>query len=185
MNRLHTWYCQSTHWHREVRDTLLDWTLGDNDLGDGLLEIGAGPGVVTPLLAARAASVTSIDRDVSALVALRARTAHARAIGADATRLPFGDCRFSTVAAFTMLHHVAGRTPKRRLLREAWRVLQPGGAFVGCDATDSLALRLFHMGDTFEPVDPDQLACDLASAGFAQIWVVAAGRYVKWSASRP
>ncbi len=33
-----------------VRDELLPWVLGDKDLGDDALELGAGPGLVTDLL---------------------------------------------------------------------------------------------------------------------------------------
>lgn len=42
MNRLHRWYLQSDHWRRTVAQELIGWTLDGADLGDDLLELGAG-----------------------------------------------------------------------------------------------------------------------------------------------
>lgn len=185
MNRLHARYCRSSHWRKIVGTSLVPWTIGDTDLGDDLLEVGSGPGAVTPMLATRVSHVTSVDRDLDSLARLGRTSPGARAVGADATHLPFGDGRFSSVAAFTMLHHVAGREGQRRLLREAWRVLRRGGHFIGCDPRDGLALRLLHVGDTFLPVDHDWLTGSLRDAGFERIEVATSRRYLRWRASRP
>ena len=45
--------CASAEWAALVRDELLPWVLGDDGLGDDVLEIGAGPGLVTDLLVER------------------------------------------------------------------------------------------------------------------------------------
>ena len=50
MNREHLQLCASAEWAALVRDELLPWVLEDSDLGADVLEIGAGPGLVTDLL---------------------------------------------------------------------------------------------------------------------------------------
>lgn len=185
MNRLHQWYCRSAHWDGVVRGALFEWTVGGLDLGSDVLEIGSGTGVATAMLADRARRLTSVDPDVEALALLRTRAPGAYTAGADATRLPFGDARFTAVAAFTMLHHVAGRSRQRQLFGEVCRVLAPGGWFIGCDIRTSLTLRLFHLGDTYAPVAPARLADELRGAGFDSVSVVTSKRYVRWAARRP
>lgn len=185
MNRLHQWYCRSSHWATVVRQTLFDWTIGERDLGTDVLEIGPGTGVVTSMLVDHRRRLTAVDPDVGALSMLRARLLAVHPVGGDATRLPFADEHFTAVLAFTMLHHVPGRPGQRRLLDEAYRVLAPGGWFIGCDTRASLALRLLHLGDTFEPVSPACLSDDLRAAGFDQRSVVASKRYMRWAVRRP
>ncbi len=53
MNEEHLRLCASAEWAALVREDLLPWVLGDDDLGDAVLEVGAGPGLVTDLLAER------------------------------------------------------------------------------------------------------------------------------------
>ena len=43
MNSEHLRLCASAEWGRLVADELLPWVLGDHELGDDVLEIGAGP----------------------------------------------------------------------------------------------------------------------------------------------
>jgi len=42
MNRLENWFCASPFWRRITREKLLPWTLEGINLGDRVLEIGAG-----------------------------------------------------------------------------------------------------------------------------------------------
>ena len=68
MNEEHLRLCASAEWATLVRDDLLPWVLGDDDLGDddlgdAVLEVGAGPGLVTDLLAERARQVTAVEID--------------------------------------------------------------------------------------------------------------------------
>ncbi|MEO8623047.1 MAG: class I SAM-dependent methyltransferase [bacterium] len=181
-----------------VENELLDWTLGDVPLGDDLLELGAGTGTVTAHLCGHVRRLTAVDIERASLIRLQAGSAsdagwsrsgdssgsRVRPVCADAVALPFATGMFSGVVAFTMLHHVAGRERQRLLLSEARRVLRPGGTFVGCDPVWTLGVRLFHVGDTFEPVAPNRLADDLGAAGFDAVDVFSAGRYLRWRARR-
>ncbi len=63
MNEEHLRLCASAEWAALVREDLLPWVLGDDDLGDAVLEVGAGPGLVTDLLAERARHVTAVEID--------------------------------------------------------------------------------------------------------------------------
>jgi SAM-dependent methyltransferase len=74
--------------------------------------------------------------------------------------------RFSGAVSFTMLHHVPSPELQDKLLREVWRVVPPGGSFVGSDSLQGLLTRLIHIGDTLVPVDPDRFGMRLENAGF-------------------
>jgi ubiquinone/menaquinone biosynthesis C-methylase UbiE len=80
--------------------------------------------------------LTAIEADYELAESLRARLrgTNVEVVNGDATTMPFPDAEFSGCAAFTMLHHVPSPALQDRLLREVWRVLKPGGAFVGCTA---------------------------------------------------
>jgi SAM-dependent methyltransferase len=68
-----------------------------------------------------------------------------------------------------MLHHVPSPALQDKLLREVWRVLKPGGAFVGCDSLQSVFMRVLHLDDTFVPIRPDTFGARLEDAGFKVI----------------
>jgi hypothetical protein len=57
------------------------------------------------------------------------------------------------------------------LQAEARRVLRPGGVFAGFDGVGSLLFWLIHLGDTYNPVDPETLGWRLEAAGFAGVAV--------------
>jgi len=168
MNAEHLRLCASATWAALVRDDLLPWVLGDDELGDDVLEIGAGPGLVTDLLIERSRRVTAVEIDESLAAALRLRLVAqpVDVMTADASALPLTDGRFSSAACFTMLHHIPGRQLQDRALAEIARVLRSGGLLVGTDGEDTPARRALHVGDVFEPVDPAGLADRLRSAGF-------------------
>jgi SAM-dependent methyltransferase len=48
------------------------------------------------------------------------------------------------VTSFLMLHHVGDW---RQGIEQAYRVLRPGGTFVGYDFTDAFVARAIHLGD--------------------------------------
>lgn len=169
MNEAHLRLCASAEWAALVRDDLLPWVLGEDDLGDDVLELGAGPGLVTDLLVERAPHVTAVEVDEFLAAELRARLAGrpVDVLTADATALPLPDGRFSAAACFTMLHHIPDPALQDRALAEIARVLRPGGLLLGTDGEDTPSRRALHDGDVFVPVDPAGLADRLRVAGFS------------------
>ena len=92
------------------------------------LDIGCGEGHNTRLLTGRGARVTAIDiagRFVRhAMAAERAHPSGIRYLHASAVELPFPDCAFDFATGFMSFMDI-GET--ERVLREAHRVLKPGG----------------------------------------------------------
>lgn len=179
MNDQHAQLCSSAEWAEHLATTLVPWALGDDeDLGDDVLEIGPGYGLVTDLLLARVARLTAVEIDPALAGSLAARLAPGGVdvIVGDASDLPFDDARFSAAASFTMLHHVPTVDLQDRIFVELARVLRPGGRLFGTDSLDSPEFRTFHDGDICVPVDPLTLGARLERAGFhdidIQVWSV-------------
>jgi SAM-dependent methyltransferase len=178
VNEAHLALCASQEWRQLVADDLLPWVLGAPgdrlDLGDDVLEIGAGPGLVTDLLVERAPRVTAVELDIDLADALRARLAddpRVEVVTADATALPLPADRFSAAACFTMLHHIPDPDLQDRALAELARVLRPGGLLLGTDGEDTPRRRALHEGDIFVPIDPTGFEARLTAAGFVDVLV--------------
>jgi SAM-dependent methyltransferase len=168
MNADHLRICASAEWAETVERVLLPWAVGSRPLGGQVLEVGAGPGLVTELLARRVPWLVALELDPELAAGLGRRfDGGVRVVRRDATRLPFADGRFSAVACFTMLHHVPATSLQDRMLAELGRVLRPGGLLAGTDGMDTPERRRLHVGDVFVPADPAALAGRLRAAGFA------------------
>jgi ubiquinone/menaquinone biosynthesis C-methylase UbiE len=168
VNDEHLRFCASAEWAETVERVLLPWAVGGRPLGELLLEVGAGPGLVTEALARRVPWLVAVELDPALAADLGRRVDGGVAVArADATRLPFADRRFSAVACFTMLHHVPSVALQDRMLAELCRVLRPGGLLAGTDAMDTPERRRLHVGDVFVPADPAALPGRLRAAGFA------------------
>jgi SAM-dependent methyltransferase len=87
-------------------------------------------------------------------------------IAADATAVPLEDGCADVVLSFTMLHHLPDGAAQDRLLREAHRLLRPGGVFAGSDSRPSLLFTLAHVADTCTLVPPQTFDGRLVAAGF-------------------
>ena len=68
-----------------------------------------------------------------------------------------------------MLHHVATTALQQRVLAEAFRVLRPGGVFLGSDSLASDGLHEFHEGDTYNPIEPASFLVRLQAVGFTEV----------------
>lgn len=107
---------------RERRARLLASARGN------VLEIGAGTGANLPLYGndVEALTVTEPEAPMARRLAkhLRRQSRAAQLVEASAEQLPVPDAQFDTVVSTLVLCTVAD---PQRALREAWRVLKPGG----------------------------------------------------------
>jgi ubiquinone/menaquinone biosynthesis C-methylase UbiE len=183
VNAEHRRLCASAEWAELVERVLLPWVVGARPLGDDVLEVGAGPGLVTDVLRRRVPRLVAVELDHDLAAALRRRLdgGNVEVVRADATALPFGGSRFSTVACFTMLHHVPTVELQDRMLRELRRVLRPGGLLLGTDGLDTPSRRDLHVGDDFLPVHPDELPHRLTAAGFSNPEVEVGGDRIRFA----
>ena len=104
----------------------------DIQSGQTVLDAGCGTGMLTLLIKQTepGAAVYGLDMDFQALNIARAK---AGKVGENimlqlgsAACLPYADASFDRVFASLMLHHLT-RQDKQHMLREAFRVLKPGG----------------------------------------------------------
>jgi ubiquinone/menaquinone biosynthesis C-methylase UbiE len=184
LNLYHRWHCGSGRWRRRVEQTVLPWVLHGVDLGDTVLEIGSGPGVITDVLRREVSDLTCLEIDPRLASALRKRLEHTsvRVVEGDAAAMPFDDAEFAGVLSMTMLHHLPTGELQDALFSEAARVLRPGGVFAGMDSTPSLSWRLAHLMDTCTPVDPEFLETRLSTAGFGKIQIRVANDAFRFTA---
>lgn len=186
MNWLHHWLCSSVRWRNTISQRV-PWVLSDVALGDRVLELGPGPGLTTDLLRLKVEHLAAIEIDPVLADSLnsRLRGSNVEVITGDATTMPFPDGHFSAAVAFTMLHHVPTPEMQDKLLREVFRVVEPGGVFVGSDSLQGLLMRLIHVGDTLVLVDPDTFGVRLETAGFQVVTVEKNSDAFRFHARRP
>src|SRR5712671_3463175 len=173
MNRFETWFCGSPFWRYVTRRQLLPWILQGSELGEHVLELGAGLGAATDELRSRAARVTSLEYDHAFAAKLGARVggASVTVIQGDAATLPFSDRTFSSAIAILMFHHLRSNELQDRAFAETWRVLRPGGVFLAFEIQDGWMHRVAHIRSTFVPVMPASAKARLMSAGFSKVTV--------------
>jgi len=173
MNRFETWFCGSSYWRYLTRRQLLPWLVGGSDLGEHVLELGAGPGAATEELRLQARRVTSLEYDHGFAARLGARVSgtNASVIQGDAATLPFPDNTFTSAIAILMLHHLRSNELQDRAFAEIGRVLRPGGVFLAFEIQDGWLNRVGHIRSTFVPLDPPTAPARLRAAGFSRATV--------------
>lgn len=184
----HRIFCRSAKWERKLNAELVPWLVGGAALGNRVLEIGAGAGSGTQSLLGHAEVVVALERDFWSLRSLRGRMKHPglSVIGGDAARMPFRSETFSSVIAIMVLHHVWPLEAQQRVIAEAFRVLRPGGVFIGLDARpEAFGSRIVHYGDRILPVDRSLLSAYCADVGFGRLHTDDRGRKFRFRATRP
>ena len=173
MNRLENWFCATSLWRYVTRRQVLPWILQGSELGEHVLELGAGPGAATEELRRRAARVTSLEYDHAFAMRLGARVGgqNAAVIQGDAATLPFPDTTFSSAIAILMLHHLQASEQQDKTFAEVYRVLRPGGVFLAFEIPDGWFNRVIHTKSTFVPVQPASAFARLTAAGFSRVTV--------------
>jgi ubiquinone/menaquinone biosynthesis C-methylase UbiE len=173
MNSFENWFCASSLWHYVTQQKLLPWLLANSELGEHVLEIGAGPGAATPELLRRASRVTSLDYDqrFAASLAARYKDRNSSALRGDASSLPFRDRTFSATIAILALHHLSSTELQDHAFAEIYRVLRPGGILLAFEIADTWMHRVSHIRSTFVPVRPESVGSRLTAAGFTTISV--------------
>jgi ubiquinone/menaquinone biosynthesis C-methylase UbiE len=172
MNSLENWFCASRLWQNLTERRWLPWALEGTDLGEHILEVGAGPGAATADLARRARRVTCLEYSHDFCVRLQARVDVARVVQGDASVLPFKSQTFTAAIAVLVLHHLRSSDAQDRAFAEILRVLRPGGAFVALEIQDGWFTRVVHYRSTFVPVSREGLNSRLRKAGFSNVSVI-------------
>src|SRR5438477_12856282 len=160
-------FCRSAPWRLFARRLVLPWALQGIRPRGRVLEIGAGSGAMAAELLAMFDDITMCvtDFDDAMVTAAAERLApfgdRVECRQADATALPFADDSFDTVLSWIMLHHTMAWEDA---LREAVRVLRPGGQLVGHDLLATRPFKLLHQVEraSHRMIRPGQLDTVLA-----------------------
>jgi len=171
MNSFENWFCASGLWRYLTERRWLPWALEGADLGEHVLEVGAGPGAATAELARRARNVTSLEYSHDFCMRLHSKVDAARVVQGDASILPFKSQTFSSAIAMLVLHHLRSSGAQDRAFAEIFRVLRLGGVFVALEIQDGWPTRVAHFRSTFVPVSTDRLNGRLRTAGFSNVSV--------------
>ena len=102
----------------------------DSARGLDLLDVGCGTGQSRQIYRSHASTYTAIDLSARSLRIARSRHPDSLWIEADACAMPFANDSFDVVAFSSVLHHIPDYRPA---LREAVRVLKPGGRVFAFD----------------------------------------------------
>lgn len=185
MNENHA-LCATPEWADHIHREVLGSLLSEIDLGDEMLEVGAGPGAATEWLRKRVRRLVAIevDPELAQRLATRYAGTNVEVATGDASKLGFDDASFDSVGTFTMLHHLHTLGLQNQVLREAWRVLRPAGILVGSDSLGCTELHDFHAGDVYYPVEPSSLMSRLQTVGFDHV-MVSVGYDVRFVARKP
>jgi len=173
VNLFENWFCASSYWRRMTLKHVIPWLLSGTDLGEHVLEIGAGSGPATEELRKRAGRVTSLEYSHASAAGLaqRIERANGDVLQGDASALPFPEKTFSAAIAVLVLHHLKSQELQERAFAEIFRVLRPGGVFLAVEIQDGWLQRIGHLRSTFVAVRPSSVPERLAAPGFSNVSV--------------
>jgi SAM-dependent methyltransferase len=186
MNENHAQLCPSPGWTAYIQEDVLPSLVNIANLGERMLELGPGPGAATEWLRSRVVRLVALEADESAstLLAQRFADTNVEVVLGDASDMDFASDTFDSVGSFTMLHHVPTFHAQQALLQETYRVLKPGGVFLGSDSLANNDLHHFHAGDDYNPVDPASFLTRLQAVGFTNLTLVVSDN-LKFVAHKP
>lgn len=187
MNTAEHLFCSSSFWRYFSNRHFLPRMLSGAQLGDHLLEIGAGYGAATSHLQARVARITSLDYDLRSIRKLKLRNngGSTTAVCGDASQLPFAAETFSSVVSILMLHHLKSLQLQDQMFAEVFRILRPGGLFLAFDITHLWLHPILHARSTYTPVSPATVVPRLTNAGFSNVALDIRPGAFRVSATRP
>jgi MPBQ/MSBQ methyltransferase len=145
---------------REASEALVDQLLEKIPHRSGrILDVACGPGASTKRLTRSYPSdqITAINISESQLAAARKRAPGCAFLLMDATQLGFPEAQFDAVMCVEAAFHFDTRDT---FLREAWRVLKPGGSLV---LTDMLFRGFLRPLGKYGQVPPANFVPDIAS----------------------
>jgi cyclopropane fatty-acyl-phospholipid synthase-like methyltransferase len=137
-----------------VREWFLDEVLQRLPAGADVLELGCGPGTVSPRLA-EARHYTGVDLSAGQLVIARERLPGGAFIRGDFTTIELPETTYDAVVAFFVFNHVP-RAEHGPMFGRVFSWLRPGGRFM-------LSLGA---GDTEDEIQEDWLGVPMFFAGF-------------------
>jgi len=112
----------------ELEPHIFDFARFEKARGLRVLEVGVGMGADYLEWLKAGAQATGVDFSASSIEIAQRRCEHAGfqsdLLVADAEHLPFADTSFDVVYSYGVMHHSPDTA---QCLREAWRVLKPGG----------------------------------------------------------
>ena len=185
MNRDHDQLCASAEWAEYIAGEIVPWCLSGLTVKGRLLEIGGGFGAATSRLLSFPVSLTIVEQNAELATALAERFEAADVRHADGRSTGLPDESFDAAVCFTMLHHVTPPWAQDEIFAEMFRLLRPGAFYAGTDSLASDRLRDFHVGDTYQPVDPDGLGARLSAAGFTSVETEVADRIFRFRCFKP
>ncbi len=129
-----------------------------------VLDFGCGEGYGSAILTPLARAVTSLDSSREA-VAITNRKYQIPVVQADARAAPFHSEVFELIVSFEVFEHITG---VENFLREAYRLLKPGGYFIlstpNVDHYPLAGLNPYHVKE----YSPEEVVHLLRSVGFGK-----------------